>query len=571
MLWTTWVVLFKPYAADACNFIVRVNQRFDSTDDPLSTAVDAILKEEMVVECIRDLESWSIAIHELPELPEVATPNQLKKAYEGRITDAYLDDCPVMKPGFSAGQVGKPHNLALIIYHVSSETQHIPSSTRLSPVQDHYDQQALRNKIASTGKRRKAPSTEGTVERLRETQKPIVPAAIHNGRPLNLTGMPPSIYHPAFTTFLRVMHETEKFTREELRTARSCVEAFAAFYGSESERTNDLKLGGLQEAAHPSNDFLTQIKYNLKSGAVLPDGSLRAIVPGQVLRPPFCIVEVQAEVGKGACDPMAQAEQCYKAIYCSDEARPYYEVSCCPCLLVGIAGPNIWISGAIIGDYILAQPLADISFVPKFTIGPHFTTFKTKDDTKVMLKYTGRLSPEECRKAVFTALAYTDPATTQPTAVVVKFTHTYSATAHALLAEHAGEPFAPKLWFCEKVASVGMYVVVMDHLQDAQDAADRKMTATQYASLKKAITLLHGHDLAFGDLREPNVLLSGDGVMLIDFDWCGKEGEVFYPYDINMEAAIGWHPEVFPCELIKKEHDMHMLAALGDVGEENGN
>ncbi len=329
------------------------------------------------------------------------------------------------------------------------------------------------------------------------------------------------------------------------------------------------------------------------------------------------------------------------------QARPYYEVSCCPCLLVGIAGPNIWISGAIIGDYILAQPLADISFVPKFTveelsphsavirrmahmlralritttelegfytgstwaapstpattshtkdgtsrgstpqsqsmqnastsaqtrpyIGPHFTTFKTKDDTKVVLKYTGRLSPEECRKAVFTALAYTDPATTQPTAVVVKFTHTYSATAHALLAEHAGEPFAPKLWFCEKVASVGMYVVVMDHLQDAQDAADRKMTATQYASLKKAITLLHGHDLAFGDLREPNVLLSGDGVMLIDFDWCGKEGEVFYPYDINMEAAMGWHPEVFPCELIKKEHDMHMLAALGDVGEEDGN
>ncbi|OJT11809.1 hypothetical protein TRAPUB_11645, partial [Trametes pubescens] len=64
MLWTTWDVLFKPYAADACNFISREEHRFDSTDDQLYTAVDAILKEKKVVDCIRDLESWSIAIHE---------------------------------------------------------------------------------------------------------------------------------------------------------------------------------------------------------------------------------------------------------------------------------------------------------------------------------------------------------------------------------------------------------------------------------------------------------------------------------------------------------------------------
>lgn len=241
------------------------------------------------------------------------------------------------------------------------------------------------------------------------------------------------------------------------------------------------------------------------------------------------------------------------------QAREYYDMSSCPCLLVGIAGPNIMVSGAVIGDYILAQPLTDyISLIPRFTlneqsphsvaiqrmaqvlralrattaeleqfylhldlapppalttpptscrtsrvsrgsqqqarnsaqlptrtsaqrrpyIGPHFTTFTARNGALVTLKYTGRLLPKERRKAIFTAVAHTEAK--PPTAVVVKFAHTYSAAAHALLASRA---LAPTLWFCEKVRNVGMYVVVMDYLQDTEDAYDKKLTAAQHASL----------------------------------------------------------------------------------------
>lgn len=53
-------------------------------------------------------------------------------------------------------------------------------------------------------------------------------------------------------------------------------------------------------------------------------------------------------------------------------------------------------------------------------------------------------------------------------------------------------------------------------------------------ALRRAIQKLHADDLVFGDLREPNVLVSGQSVMLVDFDWCGKAGEARHPSDVNL-------------------------------------
>ena len=69
-----------------------------------------------------------------------------------------------------------------------------------------------------------------------------------------------------------------------------------------------------------------------------------------------------------------------------------------------------------------------------------------------------------------------------------------------------------------------MWVVVMDYVRGA--AVEGVLTNPAHiASLRSAITTLHEHGLVFGDLRRPNVLLMGDRVVLVDFDWCGKEGE----------------------------------------------
>ncbi|KAI0636366.1 hypothetical protein C8Q77DRAFT_1072109 [Trametes polyzona] len=649
---TTWAVLSKARASDSYSYIDHYNgPRLDATDT-LQCVVDRILSTPSVSGSIQDHdpESWSYKIYELPELPITgpASVKHRRAAYEGSITDAYLDECILYDPDDAIGEVKNPRNLVMVIYELASRPQHSNLSRPLSPAPEHYDQQTLRNKIASVGKALGPPSSEATVDRLCVTQTSTFPAAVHNGRPLDLTGLPPSIYHPAFAAFLRLMHDDQhEFTRADILTARSCVDACVAFYRDEDQRIKDLKHTGLERAVHPlQRTFLTSFPHLLSSGRIAPDGSLSAPAENSNDSALFCIVEVENEIGKGTCDPIAQAEQCYKAFFCSDEARPYYQVSCCPCLLVTIAGPNIMVSGAVVGDHIISQPLTDyITLIPRFTsdglsphsaavrrmarliralretlaeledfytslklapskplqepptnggrsrgselrsqnrrdamsvqaqayIGPHFTAFTDTDGARVELQYTGRLSPDESRMAVFTAAAYTSPtaaagaAQPEPKEVVVKFAHTYSAAAHGLLADHA---LAPKLWFCEKVPSVGMYVIVMDHLKGMQDAADRTMTPAEHAALGKAVKLLHDEDLAFGDLRGPNVLLSDLGPVLIDFEWCGREGVVCYPEDINMEDAIGWHPDVFPGEKIKKEHDRHMLDVLGSGTKE---
>ncbi|OSD01997.1 hypothetical protein PYCCODRAFT_1350067, partial [Trametes coccinea BRFM310] len=109
--------------------------------------------------------------------------------------------------------------------------------------------------------------------------------------------------------------------------------------------------------------------------------------------------------------------------------------------------------------------------------------------------------------------------------VVVKFTYNYSAEGHRLLADHRMPEGVHAL-------GAGMYVMVMERIADTD--SERMMTEENHATLREAITLLHVHNLVFGDLRELNELLvKGSGLMLVDFDWCGQEGMAKYPGDMN--------------------------------------
>ena len=172
------------------------------------------------------------------------------------------------------------------------------------------------------------------------------------------------------------------------------------------------------------------------------------------------------------------------------------------------------------------------------------------DEENVTLEYTDRLSKEYSRKAVFTARA--EDMAGSVTTVVVKFTATYNQDAHIRLAQ---EGLAPKLWFCERVADVGgLYVVVMDYVEGGELWDRRKASPARVDSLRSAVKMLHDQGFVFGDLRSPNVLVEGDRAVLIDFDWCGKEGEVRYPSDILLEKAQ-WHPDVMQGGLIMQEHD----------------
>jgi len=75
-------------------------------------------------------------------------------------------------------------------------------------------------------------------------------------------------------------------------------------------------------------------------------------------------------------------------------------------------------------------------------------------------------------------------------------------------------------------------MTVMEHVQDAKPW-DQNVTEGHREALRRALSLMEGGKLAHGDLRAPNVLLSGDeGVFIIDFEFSGEEGEVKLPFNI---------------------------------------
>ncbi|OSD00569.1 hypothetical protein PYCCODRAFT_1509747 [Trametes coccinea BRFM310] len=488
----------------------------------------------------------------------------------------------------------KPDNLIVILskYHATALPTDLPLPSAFSqrrapsPISKVHDQTKHRETIAKAARSRKSPSTEAQLSQLRATQARTVVDAIYNGRPFELLG-----------------DDHLEFPPEELKNIREYVRVSVAHHMNEATR--------VQRMADLTNNIVGHSILNvtdsyLSSGGFRPDGVVEARAKGsfEMFRILRCIVKVKNEIGEGG----------------SEELQEVRAICCCPCLLIGIAGPRIIVSGAVFADTLLIQELSDYrSSVPRPTlskrsmfdqqiyetgrlfraiktaiddlgafyeslklppprhrsrpaaslappnvyIGPQFTQFE-KDGRTVTLTYTGRLSDEYPFQAVFTAIARLEGSDTTHD-VVVKFTHDYCEEGHRLLADHqtpegAPRPLAPTLWHCCNNQDVGMYVVVMDWIMDTEE---REMTEEDHATVREAIALLHERNLVFGDLREPNVLLiKGGGVMLIDFDRCGQEGTARYPRDMIEDGSIPWAEDAQARQLIKKQHDLHMLTEL---------
>lgn len=271
---------------------------------------------------------------------------------------------------------------------------------------------------------------------------------------------------------------------------------------------------------------------------------------------------------------------------------------------MGIAGPHLVVTGAIIGDGLTPQRLTDYVYLghhpsregrtgldegirrvarilralqtsakllkdyylalgdemdlysPDAPVPPHFQEF-TVNETVYRLKYKERLAKDQEEKGVFVAAM--EPGGFD---VVVKFAHSYRKDAHVLL---ASKSFAPRLRYCEKEESVGMYVVVMDLVVGEQ------FSKQPAGELQKAIQTLHSAGFVHGDLRGPNILVTKDGKLnIINFDWCGKDGEARYPYSINLRGDVDWDPDVTRGGLIKKDHDRTMFSRLTGLRWDDG-
>ena len=78
----------------------------------------------------------------------------------------------------------------------------------------------------------------------------------------------------------------------------------------------------------------------------------------------------------------------------------------------------------------------------------------------------------------------------------------------------------------------------------------------------EVIQKLHDAQLGFAGLRAPNVMVSGDEVFLIDFDWAGKVNEARYP--LNLSRSVKWPKEAKELEMeyILLDHGRFVLDKL---------
>jgi hypothetical protein len=83
--------------------------------------------------------------------------------------------------------------------------------------------------------------------------------------------------------------------------------------------------------------------------------------------------------------------------------------------------------------------------------------------------------------------------------------------------------------------------------------------------LREHVDTLHEADFVHGDLRQPNLIVVGEDVWLLDFDWTGKVGEAFYSIDKN--ESIQWPPGAIPCSKIEKAHDDYWINELRSGSE----
>ena len=333
----------------------------------------------------------------------------------------------------------------------------------------------------------------------------------------------------------------------------------------------------------------------------------------------YCILEVKNEIGSKNAEPMAQAifywleairlckqdkdNQLFSRTNFPAVLLLHYGESCCfTCL-------NIY-TGFSIGPYIsvalavytgttnvqIVNPIIPLHFHPSDTktratgerficalsrllssLKNYYLTDAFSKSSRVQVKFPfyttytdgGASHPfvyekQIDGKRVFSAHLRDNP----EDKIFVKFSRRYGEDAHKVAHAYG---FAPKLRAVERYADGWVMVVMDDVSQQFCAIKDRRLKENVYKAVEKALALLHADGYVHGDVRETNIMVKRDGVdsedlgdiILVDFDWAGKENTVRYPSNITLG-----HPELPRPEdvdrggLISSAHDDKMLELL---------
>ncbi|KAK0454099.1 uncharacterized protein EV420DRAFT_1273330 [Desarmillaria tabescens] len=433
-------------------------------------------------------------------------------------------------------------------------------------------------------------------------------AAILDGRydPANSTptvAPPIQLYHPVFADFLGAMGDTSDLPEDLVVETGELMRSASGIAVIERSRS----LPSLMHLSKILGFPLSQVVNMNKTSAD------HAILHRR-MSPPFqtallATVKEKSELGSGG-DVTTEGGCSYIDFWLSEDHQELRECGCCPSFIICLAGPWLIIMGAVLTAQPIVQRLTDFIWLgtspaindaqciriagvlralkagirilddyyrdlvhlplssddshPRFY--PFPTSFQNGNQPRVYFKYLQPLKPLDPACVVFLAETITDKSK-----VVVKFVQTYGVEAHRLLAQHH---LAPHLLYCEHLGkdSAGygaLKMVVMGYVEGeaATEMFDGALAPKVVGDLERALNILHGEDLVFGDLRESNIMIvpgpnEADTVRLIDFDWAGKEKEVRYPIHLNVSKEVKWAEDVGSYRKIDKKHDLSMLDIL---------
>ena len=348
--------------------------------------------------------------------------------------------------------------------------------------------------------------------------------------------------------------------------------------GRAADGSAETRGGAIQPATMPVAPSSTAGRSSTSSSSGVGRRDMSIYRQGDLI----CIIEVKHERGIGKADPFLQA-----CLYYQQHIAARQEPSIQPMLLLVVDGAHLLVTGAAyLNGWTLFAPLSSACLFGRQTADEKLQFARVGGAIRLYLKqmlegdplpqvvYDGFPQRRSCggievefvpkervlKKDAFIYIARVrkvpDNSELQcGDKVVVKFAERYGTEAHLLMAKKG---LAPQLYAHEGPPKTLWTMVVMAYVEGATDLQQSQRPGeltTMRGSFQNLLKPLHDAGYVHGDFRLVNILRKEDNgqLLLCDFDWAGKAGEVRYPIDLNQ--SIDWPKGVVPLGEIAKDHD----------------